>query len=157
MLAVNQKNIQTMALYSVSTYSTRTSFRDHLSLIKSFISEMRQIALDNHDTNTISHLAEFENLFNHIFKTDQLKPLLLKLKHRLLNGHFTQEKGTELFVDTIRWHNQFEKVMKHMKGRENDTVFESFYKQLIMLYFKVSKEKNRMINILSSIVLELNH
>ena len=151
----DQRRMQSIGLYIICLYSSKVSFREHSNMIKNFITEMIHEAIKSKDNSAIEALNDFNDLFDHFIDSERLKNELHELETLLETGFFKQERGAELLLDTIKWHSQFENVMKQMKGRKNNPVFESFYNNLMNLYQRVTEESNEIIEVIRKTISDL--
>ena len=150
-----EKRMHLMALIIISLYSPKVTFKKHLELIKNFIVEMIDQAIKSDNEIAIENLSEFNELFDYFIESERLKIELIEIERLLESGDFQQERGAELLFDSIKWHSQFETIMKQMKGRENYKVFESFYKELMNVYHKVTNESNELIEVIKKAIDEV--
>jgi hypothetical protein len=152
----HERRMQSIGLYIICLYSPKVSFKKHIDMIKEFITEMINGAILSEEEDAIESLTEFNELFDYFIDAERLKDELIELESVLETGKFKQEKGAELLLDSIKWHHQFESVMKQMKGRKNYKVFESFYNDLLTLYHKVTAESDEIITVIQKTIEELN-
>ena len=151
-----ERRMHTLAIITVSLYSPKVTFKKHLDLIKNFIVEMIDQAIKSDDEKAVENLSEFNEIFDYFIESERLKIELIELERLLENGEFQKERGAELLFDSIKWHSQFETIMKQMKGRENYKVFESFYKELMNVYNKVTNQSNELIEVIKKAIDDLN-
>ena len=151
----DERRMQSIGLYIICLYSPNVAFKKHIDMIKDFITEMIEEAVNSNKEDAINNLTDFNELFDYFIDAERLKDELTELERLLKSGHFKQERGAELLLDSIKWHSQFETIMKQMKGRKNYKVFESFYNNLMNLYHKVTEESNDIVKVIQKTINEL--
>ena len=152
----DKRRMQSIGLYIISLYSPKTSFKKHVEMIRDFITSLIHEAAGSKDDKLINCLEDFNELFDYFIHAEKLKDELSELENLLNAGKFLQERGSELLLDSIMWHHQFESLMKRMKGRKNSKVFESFYNSLMDLHYKVSHQSKEIAEVIHQTIKDLD-